>query len=530
MKRWLGLLALLALLAGAYCTKEQIPPLGAPGGVVIGEPGGPSNVEDPPECDPDCGVYGSKPNAFIWVDESVIDNTTQSGSGWTNLRDWATVGFVTTANQQADTRYPTLWNKDSRASSLAMAKAIVWRSGYTGTGVAAYPGQILLAIQKVIEDSANALQTNSGPCDCENEPLAMARNLAGYCIALDYIWEYGYNAYPSGGGISYRNRWAHFVKNMTMAKLNVSSDNCNRTDSEDHSIYYDSGKRSGNWGAWECAALAGAAASIQSCLYDSVYAESSGPSWNQAAANKRWSRADSVYKNFVGDKKFTTVAAAELTGWDSLNTIYTTSTFTPIAQQSGSGTYDGCDETVLFNGLISQECNRGRRHTDQVKIQRPIAFGGKVAMVPSGSCYYKYDISGNYDDPADYIRSIFGALSMAAYLVERTGQYALVTTRGNPPTSASLGLPDNIWLWGGEGSTGTGLLDAVSWYAHEETNEDNNSATTTWDWTESKSSWIPWIVEGILDTDLLDEQNESAGSTSSGCRFCAGTQWLQAAF
>jgi hypothetical protein len=239
-----GISVAVLLLAGC---SDQDPQLEAPDTVAVGggsleKAGGEfPGTEGTPISDPGTPGGGSRApiQGYVWQDKAILSSLPASGPAWDNLTDFAKYSFYYGGFDPRRHLNVTLFDKDSNADVLALAKALVYvRAPEIGPN---YRTEIQQAVQAMLND-----WNNLNSLRCTDEPLSVARNLPGYIIAADYV------GLDEPLGSTFR-RWL-----ATMYDEPLCEDyDCVR---DDRSLHETMLTRANNWGTMAMASMAAIAA------------------------------------------------------------------------------------------------------------------------------------------------------------------------------------------------------------------------------------------------------------------------------
>ncbi len=179
------------------------------------------------------------PHVYIWKDLAALQTLPMAGTAWSNLETYAQNALVL-GGPNLGTFEVSLFDKDSDADVLALAKALVAMRISGGWTNWTYRWHVQLAIQEIMAE-----WPNPSAIDCTNEPLAVARNLTSYIIAADY----------AGLDEPVATQFRQWLGTMLDEPLSEQSD-CIRNDRSLHQIMRE---RPNNWGTMAMAALAAVA-------------------------------------------------------------------------------------------------------------------------------------------------------------------------------------------------------------------------------------------------------------------------------
>ena len=196
-------------------------------GIPIGDPGSPGGGSPAP-------IHG-----YVWQDKAILSSLPTSGEAWKNLTKYADYSFYYGSEDPRRHFEVTLFNKDSNADVLALAKALVYvRAPELGPN---YRSEIQRALQGILDD-----WSNPNAVRCTDEALSVARNLPGYIIAADYV---GLDE-PLGSNF---RRWLATMYDQPLAE----GYDCVRSG---RSLHETMRERPNNWGTMAMAAMAAIAA------------------------------------------------------------------------------------------------------------------------------------------------------------------------------------------------------------------------------------------------------------------------------
>ena len=240
---WIALVVLL--LSGCSDQGQQIetPDTRTVNGVTLEKAGGelPGTEGNPGIGEPGVPGGGSRSpvHGYVWQDKAVLSSLPTTGPAWENVVDYAENSFYYGGLDTHRHFDVFLFDKDSDADVLALAKALVYvRAPELGLN---YRNEIQQAVQAILND-----WSNPNSLRCTDEPLSVARNLPGYVIAADYV---GLDE-PLGSNF---RRWLATMYDEPLCE----GFDCVR---DDRSLHETMLERPNNWGTMAMAAMAAIAA------------------------------------------------------------------------------------------------------------------------------------------------------------------------------------------------------------------------------------------------------------------------------